>query len=225
MQDLKGIDIQPGFHMVSDVFQDGFRDFPPGLSVQRDKHCPAERFLDEAVHNRHQIACKRGYVFRRRPEAEGGSQLKQKPDMEIAEIRLHGIEEQNAFTAPGIQSRLFRPFLQDTVKDLAHEHCNGILEHTVPYAGKRIYHDRPACREQVRPAVFRNPAFENIHRQQHRSKGIFPDTSDKEAFPSEIPAEGMYNDRIVPRLCMMKDDKLRYCGHVLSAVQECRHCP
>ena len=58
---------------------------------------------------------------------------KKKTEMEVAEIRLHGIQQENHLLAPVIQPVFITPVLDGPVQDLAHEHGHGILEHVITY--------------------------------------------------------------------------------------------
>ena len=50
--------------------------------------------------------------------------LKKKTDMEIAEIRLEGVQQKDTAAAPVIKPGLVNPFLHCPVKHLAHEYCH-----------------------------------------------------------------------------------------------------
>ena len=58
--------------------------------------------------------------------------------MEVAEVALHCIKKDDALFAPFKKSGLICPVLDSPVKDLAHEHGHGILEHIFPDARQRM---------------------------------------------------------------------------------------
>ena len=71
--------------------------------------------------------------------------------MEVAEVVLHGVQQEDVPFAPFIEALFCRAFLDDPVEDFAHEHGHRILIMTVSYAKQRISCSKVPCTEQVRP--------------------------------------------------------------------------
>jgi hypothetical protein len=74
--------------------------FIPHLAVERNHHSPSKRFLHEALRHRVVITHERSQILRFRTEPQGHRKLKQKPDMEIAEVSLYGIKKKYASFSP-----------------------------------------------------------------------------------------------------------------------------
>ncbi len=123
--------------MEFDIAEDFFRYFISCQTVQRYKHGLGEREGHEFLDNGIMVADEGHEILRRRAESEGDGQFKQKPYMEIAEIRRDGIQEHDVLAGPFVEALLIRPLLYHAVQHLAYEHGHGILEHVAAYARQR----------------------------------------------------------------------------------------
>ena len=71
-------------------------------------------------------------------ESQGYGELKQKAQMEIAEIAFQCVQKQNTFLAPFEKSIFIRPVLERAVKNFAHEEGHGIFVDVAAYAHERM---------------------------------------------------------------------------------------
>ena len=122
--------------MIFDVAENLFGEGVAERAGERNEHAFAEGCLQKTVHDGDMVMGERKKVIRRRAEAEDDGQLQQKPYMEIAEVGLHGIQQEDVLLAP-FKKTLFRGAVLDrAVQDFAEEKGDGILADAVADADK-----------------------------------------------------------------------------------------
>lgn len=137
-EDLQGGDVDGGFGVEFQVAEDFFRYFVAQGAVQRDEHDVREIFLHQTLYYRIMLSDEGLQVAGFGAESKGYREFEQEPQMEIAEIALHGVQKQDAPFAPFEKPGLIRPVLERAVKDFAHEEGHGILVKVAADAHERM---------------------------------------------------------------------------------------
>lgn len=112
--------------------------------------------------------------------------------MEIAEIRVYGVQKHYVLFAPLIQAVFYGAFFYDTEQDFAHEHCHGIFEKIVPDAVQRVFRNNVLYRVHLRILRRLNVRLKDVQRKEPAHRGLFPQTAYEKSPPSVLPAKGMY---------------------------------
>ena len=211
--------------MIFYVAEDFLRYFVSDWSVQRDQHGVCERKGHELLHDRIMFSYKWHKILRLRAESERNSQFEQEADVEVAEVGPDRVKEQYVLFTPFEKTLLVSSILDDTVKDLAHEHRHGILEHAVPYAQKRMLGGKVAGCEQCGLVRLEDLGFQHIQRQEKRHGRLLSSTLYKKTSPPIIPAQGMDDERILTELGGMENYQLGgLCHCLLVFMKPCGHC-
>lgn len=124
--------------MEFNVAEDLLGDFISYRAVEGDEHGLGEGGLHEALDGGIVIADKRLEVTGFRTETKGYGEFEEKPQMEVAEVVLHGVQQEDVPFAPFIETLFCRTFLDDPVEDFAHEHGHGVLEDVAADSEQRV---------------------------------------------------------------------------------------
>ena len=101
--------------MIFYVAEDFLRYFISYRSAQRDEHGFGKRKGHELFHDRIVFAHKRYEILSLGTETESDCQFEKKADMEVAEIRLNGIEQKYVLFAPFEKSLFICSILDYTI--------------------------------------------------------------------------------------------------------------
>ena len=115
------------------------RYFVPDCTGEGNKHGPGEGLLHELPHHRMIISDKWTQIAGFGTETQGYGQFKQETYMEITEIRLHGIQKDNALFTPLEEAWFVDSILYCPIKHLGQEHGHGILEDIASDTQKGIF--------------------------------------------------------------------------------------
>ena len=136
------------------------------------------------------VAEKRPEIITGRTETQSHSKLKEETDMEVAEIRLDGIQQKNLFFTPLIKPGLGTTFLYDTIQHLTQEHRHCVLVKIVPDAHKGTAYRQIPDRKEIRFSGIHNIGLKDIERQK-KGHGLFIYRPDYKTLPSIVFAESM----------------------------------
>ena len=135
--------------MVFDIPEDILTDFVSESSGHWYEHRFRKGDAHKFFYKRMIIAKERPEIITGRAEAQSDSKLKKETDMEIAEIRFDGIQQEYLFFAPLIKPGLCTPFLYDPIQNLAQEHRHSILEKIVPDTHERAAYPQIPDRKEI----------------------------------------------------------------------------
>ena len=126
--------------------------------------------------------------------------------MEVAEVRLNGVQQKDALFAPLVKARLIDPVLDDTIQHLAHEHGHRVLEQAAADSHQRMSGRKVAGSVESRFRRLHDFSLQDIQRQKKRHQ-TFASATHQKTTSSILPAESMNDDGILTEFGGMKYDQ------------------
>ena len=132
--------------------------------------------------------------------------------MEVGKVAPEGVQGQDLAFQPVRQPILVGLVLHHPEQDFAQEQSDGILVDIAPDAVQRGHAHEITGPPEVRLRILRHLGFKYIQWQEKRHCRLGTHTHE-ESSPSELLAESVQDDGILPELGVVKDYELSLCPH------------
>ena len=152
--------------MVFDIPEDILTDFVSESSGHWHEHRFRKGGAHEFFYKGMIIAKERPEIITGRAEAQSHGKLKKEADMEVAEIRFYGIQQEYLPFAPLIKTGFSATLLHNTIQDLAQEHRHRVLVQVVTDAHKGTAYRQVPDRKEIGLTGIHNISLKDIERQK-----------------------------------------------------------